>query len=800
MWTKIVLNSTAGALKIIKAGVYTNMKNISFRNKILALILTIIIIFTLTVIIAITNSFNIILEDIIFENEINNVAQKSELTANWFEEKKSDLEIYANTQVVQYGSWPAKLDYLESELKKRDNNYFFFFVADHKGNYSTTIEENAGNISDRNYFRKVLAGKTAISDPVISKSTEKPVIVVASPIAGDNLSLLGATIEIKDLSGYINRYTNREEGIYSFLINSQGNIVAHPDQNDQNSHLFYNYSSFFDYQYDFIDQIDNQEQGSLTFTENESEKHAFYQTIPGTDDWKIVSVLPQSYLQQSVERVNKIIIIISIFTILIAIVLSIFLSNNIARPIIQLKNTFQKGASGNLNIRSEINSEDEIGEAAESFNQMMDVINDLSYNDSLTGLPNINFFKKELQKYLTEQKGEKLYLCAVGIDDFKVINDSFGHDAGDQILKKLADRLSKQLQDNQLISRVGDEFFFYLSASVPKIEIRKQLKSILQHINSDYFINDNIIFLKSSMGVSVYPDDSKNIEQLLKNASLAMHSVKKNNSDKMAFYSVNIDRRISEKKKLENQLASALKNEEFILHYQSFNDGQSEEVLGFETLIRWQHPDKGLIPPGVFIPLAEENGFIKEIGSWVLEKSCREIKELNDRLKSDYYLSVNVSPEQFTAQDFIKTVKEVLNKTGFKAENLELEITERTTVENIDHTIELLDQLNQLGVKTAIDDFGTGYSSLNYIKEFAINTLKIDRSFIDDFLDNLNNRAIVNTIITLAHNLKLRVVAEGVETREQAEQLKNAGCDIIQGYYYSRPLPLPEIISKLKSK
>ncbi|MFP4021539.1 MAG: EAL domain-containing protein [Halanaerobium sp.] len=777
------------------------MKNVSFRNKILALILTIIVIFTLTIIIAITNSFNWILEDIIFENEINNVAQKSELTANWFEEKKSDLEIYANTQVVQHGSWRAKLDYLQTELQKRDNNYFFFFIADQKGDYSTTEISDAGNIKDRKYFEQVLKGETVISNPIISKSTGAPIIVIASPIAGDNLSLLGATMEIKKLSNYINRYTNNQEGIYSFLINDQGNIVAHPEMSNTNSHLFYNYSSFFNYEYSFIDNIKNQNQGNLTFSENEKEKHAFYQSIPGTNGWKIVSVLPQSYLQQSIDQVNNIIVIISIITILIAVILSFFLSNNIAKPIIQLKNTFQKGASGNLNIRSEIDSNDEIGEAAASFNQMMEVIKDLSYNDSLTGLPNINYFKKELQNYLDSEESKKFYLCAVGIDDFKSINDSFGHDIGDQILQKLANRLTNQIKENQLISRVGDEFYFYLEKSEveTKKTLQNKLNKVLNNINSNYFINENLIHLKSSMGVSIYPDDSKKVNRLLKNASLAMHAVKKNSSDKMAFYSLNIDRSVSEKKKLENQLAAALKNEEFILHYQSFNNGQNEKIVGFEALIRWQHPKKGLISPGFFIPLAEENGFIKDIGAWVLEKSCREIKELNDQFGSDYYLSVNVSPEQFIAQDFINTVKKALQKSGLKAQNLELEITERTTVENIDYTIELLEQLNQLGIRTSIDDFGTGYSSLNYIKKFAINTLKIDKSFVDDFLQNINNRAIVNTIITLAHNLNLKVVAEGVETKEQAEQLKNFGCDIIQGYYYSHPVPLQELIFKLKT-
>ncbi|MGM0500370.1 MAG: EAL domain-containing protein [Bacillota bacterium] len=775
------------------------MKNINFRNKILILISTIIVVFTLIVIIAITNSFNWILEDIIFQNEINNIAQKSELTANWFKEKKSDLEIYANTQVVQHGSWQEKLNYLRTELQKRESNYSFFFIADQNGNYSTTIKDNAGNISDRDYFPKVLNGKTVISEPVISKSTNKPIIVVSSPIEGNNLSLLGGTIEIKNLSSYINRYTNNQEGIYSFLINSQGNIVAHPNQSNLRSHLFYNYSSFFDYEYDFINDIKDKENGNLSFIKNETEMHAFYQTIPETENWKIISILPQSYLQRSIYKVNKIIIIISIITIILAFILSFYLSENIAKPIIKLKNTFQKGASGNLNIRSEINSDDEIGEAAKSFNKMMDVIKNLTYNDSLTGLPNISYFKKELENHLDKLENGKLYLCAVGIDDFKSINDSFGHNIGDQILQKLADRLSNELEAEQLISRVGDEFYFYIKEKNSKTIVEKRLHNILGHINSDYFIYENIIYLKSSMGVSVYPDDSKKVDKLLKNASLAMHSVKKNSSDKMAFYSINADKNISEKKKLENDLAAALKNEEFILHYQSFNNNQDERILGFEVLIRWQHPTKGLIPPGVFIPLAEENGFIKEIGNWVLEKSCREIKKLNDYFDSDYYLSVNVSPEQFIAKDFIKTVENVLQKTKLKAENLELEITERTTVENIDYTIDVLNKLNQMGVKTAIDDFGTGYSSLNYIKRFAINTLKIDKSFIDDFINNRNNRAIVNTIITLAHNLNLKVVAEGVENKEQAQQLKLFGCDIIQGYYYCRPIPLEDIISKLKS-
>ena len=774
------------------------MKNMSFKNKILSLSLVIIIIFTLATIITITNSFNSILKEIIFANERNNTSQKAELSSQWFEEKKRDLKLYASTKVIQNDQMDNKMKYLSSEINKRNNNYFFFFLSDNQGDYSTTLKNNAGNISDRKYFKEVLKGNTVISDPLISKSTSKPIIVIATPIENnEQLSLLGATIKIKELSNYINRYTNTQEGIYSFIINKEGNIVAHPEQEKINNQYFYNYSSFFDYEYDFISKITAKNKGDLNFTKKGKQKHAFYEQIPGTDGWQIVSVVPQSYLNKSIERVNKNILIISLIVVALAVISSIYLADNIARPIVKLKNTFKKGASGNLNVRSDIKSNDEIGEAAESFNKMMEVIKDLSYNDALTGLPNIEIFKNELEKYLADHKNKKVFLCAVGIDDFKSINDSYGHNIGNEILKKVSERLTTQLEGKQLISRVGDEFYFYLNAKNKK-EVRRKLNFLLDNINSEYFVNEHIIYLRSSLGISVYPDDSKNISKMLKNASLAMHSVKKNSSDKIAFYSFNIDNNISEKKKLENHLASALEKGEFSLYYQSFVEENSKKILGFEALIRWEHPEKGLISPNKFIPLAEENGLIKEIGDWVIEEACREIKKLNTRFNKNYYVSVNVSPEQFISKDFIDTVSSILDKTDLKAENLELEITERTTVENIDYTINVLNKLKEIGVRTSIDDFGTGYSSLNYIKEFAINTLKIDKTFIDEFITDSNNRAIVNTIITLAHNLNLKVVAEGVENKEQAARLNEVSCDILQGYYFSHPVPIDTVVDNLK--
>ena len=784
-----------------KVGVYVKIKNISFKYKILGLALVIISILTLSILFTVSNTFNNILKDIIFQNEKNSVHQNSEMVATWFSERKHDLEIYANTEVMKSGSWEEKKNYLKNELSKTVEEYYFFFIADKYGNYSTTFEDNAGNIQDRDYFPKIMRGNTVISDPVISKSTAKPIIVIGTPIGHDNKnkSMLAAVIRLDKLATHINKYRKQEKEIYSFLLSDKGKVITHPDTEKLNNYFKNNQSSSFSFPDRFINIVTSNKEGKFICNLNNNSKYAFYHTIPETNNWKLVTVLPQSYIQNSINELNNKIFAIGLAAIILGSILSIYISNNISKPIIKLNNAFKKGATGNLNVKAEINSKDEIGEAADNFNKMMDVIKNLTYNDSLTGLPNIDFFRRKLTNTIDHLNdiNQKAYICSIGVDDFKSINDRFGHNGGDKILKKLANRLTKILDENQPVARMGDEFYFYLLASERDTDIYERCNQILKNINQSYLINDNIIYLTNSMGISVYPDDSHDATKLIKNASLAMHAVKKTNDGKIDFYAENVEKNLSQRKNLETELSKALEENQFVLHYQPFVSTNSEKAVGLEALIRWQHPEKGMISPGVFIPIAEDSGFIKEIGDWVLKESCQQLKEIHDSVSDNFFVSVNVSPEQFLDKKFVPRIKEILMETGLDPEHLQLEITERTAMGNIDYTIQSLKRLHELGVKIAIDDFGTGYSSLSYLKEFAIDILKIDKSFIDNFIKSEDDKAIVNTIITIAHNLNLKVVAEGVETKEQTDKLKELGCVLMQGYYYSKPLPPDELFKNI---
>ncbi|MGM0410086.1 MAG: bifunctional diguanylate cyclase/phosphodiesterase, partial [Bacillota bacterium] len=752
------------------------------------------------IIYTISNTVNDILKSIIFENQNNAIKRNTELVDHWISDFEKKLEIYANTEIMKKGSWKEKKNYLQTELTSRLDEYFFFFMADTDGNYSTTLRNDAGNISNREYFPKIMEDKTIISDPVISKSTSEAIIVIGTPIKnnGEIEGMLAATVKLSELSSYINRFNNNEN-VYSFLINGEGKIIAHPDQDKLYNQLSVESDNEFILPDKVITNVLNNESGNFACNLNNNSKYAFHHEL-GINDWEMVTILPQSHLQERIDELNKKILIISIIAIILGSIASIYIANSISKPLVKLKNIFQKGAKGNLSIRADIDSNDEIGKVAQSFNKMMEVITDLTYNDSLTGFTNIEFFRNNLENTLNhlEDIDESVYICSLGIDDFKSINDRFGYNGGDKIIKKIAKRLSYYFKEGQSLSRIGDEFYFFLINSEKDINIYDECKNILENINQSYIIDENIVHLTASMGISIYPDDSNNANKLIKNASLAMHGVKENNIKKIAFYSKNKEQNLSERKKLESELSEALDNEEFVLHYQPFISTENEKIIGMEALIRWEHPEKGMISPGIFIPIAEKTSLISKMGDLVLNKACSDLKSIHENISDNFFVSVNVSPEQFLNSNFVDKIKETLFNTGLEPEHLELEITERTAMGNIEYTIDVLQELHDLGIKIAMDDFGTGYSSLSYLKEFAIDILKIDKSFIDDFLNNEGNKAIVNTIINIAHNLDLKVVAEGVERKEQAEKLKEYGCDIIQGYYYSKPQAKEKLFEELK--
>lgn len=418
-------------------------------------------------------------------------------------------------------------------------------------------------------------------------------------------------------------------------------------------------------------------------------------------------------------------------------------------------------------------------------------IMELAYYDHDTGLPNRTKFTEQLEAMLSRAKKKKrvLALLSIDMDRFKLINDSLGHYAGDKILKELAYRIEKALPSGSYIGRFGGDKFTVVLSKINTIDdVMKTSKLILKEIAIPIFHDGQDLFVTASIGVSFYPDDGLDEHTLLKNADIAANLSKNHGGNRVTFFSTDMNDKALNRLELESYLRKALHKNEFYLMYQPLIDLHSGEIFGSEALIRWNHPKQGLVSPAEFIPLAEETGLIDEIGSWVLKTACMQNKKW--QLLGNEYLSVsvNVSAYQFQQPNFLQEVKQALNESNLAPQYLTLELTESTMLNNIDYSIKIMKALQNIGVKVSIDDFGTGYSSLSYLKDLPINTLKIDRSFINNLRVDTSDIAIVKAIITMGHGLDVKVLAEGVETKEQIELLRELKCHYAQGFYIHRPL------------
>jgi polar amino acid transport system substrate-binding protein len=418
------------------------------------------------------------------------------------------------------------------------------------------------------------------------------------------------------------------------------------------------------------------------------------------------------------------------------------------------------------------------------------------YYDSLTDLPNRMLFNEYLNSAFenASMNNIKLAVLVIDLDYFKIINDILGHNIGDILLQCTAKRLTNVINENCVLARMGEDEFTVLMTCIERNDQAADLAhKAMEALGSEYSIEGNELYVTASIGIAVYPDDGLEPGILLKHADAALNTAKKNGRNLYQSYSAADDKNVAERFSLTKDLHMAIERNEMSLNYQPKVNSTTGEIVGMEALVRWNHPERGLLSPGVFIPLAEENGLIKKLDVWVLRTACLQFKSLADSCKKPLRLSVNISAHQFRNHNLVHTVEQTLKDTSFDPSMLELEITETTAMENIDFTVKTLKELNEMGVNISIDDFGTGYSSLNYLKYLPIHILKIDRSFVCDMEKDTNTMVIVKSIIDVAHSLKLKVTAEGVETEEQLSMLKQMDCDEIQGYLISKPLPLLEL-------
>lgn len=479
-----------------------------------------------------------------------------------------------------------------------------------------------------------------------------------------------------------------------------------------------------------------------------------------------------------------IIVILSIFTIVLAF--------NIRKTAQSEKKLFENYAELTTVYQELTAKEEELRSQYKELEQIEEKNRVLAYYDQLTSLPNRVYFIEELKKELekvkhTNNKGAILF---IDTDNFKNVNDTLGHHIGDELLKLVGARISSCMKDRENVFRIGGDEFLIIQRDVKEISCTKNLADkIVKLFEKPFNINGRSIFTTASIGISMFPEDGTEENLILKNADTAMYKAKEEGKNKYLFYDEKMFKEIARKSELEKELREAIDKNELQLYFQPQISAIDMEFKGAEVLLRWKNDKFGFVSPAEFIPLAEETLLIIPIGKWILKEACLKTKAWIDRGRKPLTVCVNVSIIQLNQEDFLQSVKEILNETKLPPEYLEIEITESVLIKNLKVNLQILKEIKRLGIKIALDDFGTGYSSLSYLRILPIDKLKLDKSFIDKIDVDNNDQSILDGIVQLAHKLELNVIAEGVETEGQFNVLKKIKCDQIQGYYFSKPIP-----------
>ena len=423
----------------------------------------------------------------------------------------------------------------------------------------------------------------------------------------------------------------------------------------------------------------------------------------------------------------------------------------------------------------------------------------IAYYDELTGLPNKFMLEEKISLYINEHPKDGLIgFIYFDIDEFRNINEVKGHSVGDQLIKNIAELLKTQIQEPNMLARMGGDEFVLALFSLDQLDtFMEQVEGYLSMVRRTFILEEDHFFVTYSAGVALYPDHGKDYITLFRHADAAMSMAKSKGKDQIVIFDDEMVLLIKQQTEILNQLRSAISNDQFSLHYQPIINVQTQDVIGVEALIRWQHPTKGFIPPLEFISLAEKNGFIKEITEWVFKEAARQY-DLWPLHLTNFKISINISAVMLMQDSFIPNLSKWINEDHIDCTKFILEITETAIIQDIQKSIHVLNQLKHYGFTIALDDFGTGYSSLTYLQRLPIDTIKIDRSFISSIKENADDFHVLRYMVELAHHLKLDVVAEGIETKEQVQMVKNYFVDCAQGYHFCKPMPQNRILEYLK--
>jgi diguanylate cyclase (GGDEF)-like protein len=654
--------------------------------------------------------------------------------------------------------------------------------------------------------------------PLTRDGKTKHTIEIGAPIMDSDDGMLQgyiiSTINASYFDELLGSITVGNSG-FGILLDNDGTIIYHPDTTLIGTTM----SS------DLLSGIVNNYNKGLAKSSG-----AFEYFYENTNQIYGYSVLPELnwilFVKQDISEIRSLTTIMLSLLFLICIILLfviIMFANTLARkfstPIIALRDAMRTASDGNLTVQSNIKSNNELGELSKNFNKMLHIIKTnyedlesmheellsneeqlrsnydhiefLAYHDTLTNLPNklafLDYVNAVLISSPAEMKIHAVYF--VDLDNFKTVNDTLGHEYGDALLVKTAQLLSSIIGNNGMLARAGgDEFLLFKENIVSKESAVEFASQIIDCFRNPLDLEGEIVYVSMSIGIAIYPENGISPNALIKNADIAMYKSKDNGKNRFTLFDSKMEEELNRNTLILEVLRNAVDNQEIYIQYQPLMELDSNNVIGFEALMRIRSERLGQLTPNEFIPIAEESGLIIELSSWLLKEACLFNKNLIDQGASPRPVSVNISSVQINRPGFITLLSNILEETQLPPQYLELEITESTLVSSIMDATKLLYTLQELGVRVSLDDFGTGYSSLNYLTKMPINTLKIDKSFIDNICTNEKDSCIAESIIQLAHSLDIKVVAEGVEHDDQLSLLKAQRCDIIQGYIYSPPL------------
>lgn len=685
---------------------------------------------------------------------------------------------------------------LDNRTEEEDQNPLFIAMRQAGDSVSSMIFRNPDNGELALFVGKPLILRDPAIDPTGAPATLRGYLVL--------------TIGLKELVSHISSDVIGHSG-YMLVTDKRGNIVIRPESLDVEKTALR----------DIVEATAERSYQDKPVKAVFNGRPFYITGIPLLENLHLLAVLPEQEITEISNRLALSVMAIMLVSILItAGVLFLVLQRLVIGPIQRLGVLSAQIGRGKLDIQSGLTSNDEIGILATAFETMAgslrksdEQIRYVAYHDTLTGLPNRAMFQEYLNHVIAHARREQkqFALLFLDVDDFKRINDTLGHETGDRLLQEVTDRLSNCLRDTDYVARMGgfdapDEFFARLGGDefiilLPDISDQHVpgalAQRLIEALSQPFFMSDHEFCISASIGITLYPADGVQGDELVKNADVAMYHAKELGKNNYQYYLESMNTLAHEWLALENKLRRALANKELRLYYQPQVDAASARIVGVEALLRWFDPDDAMIPPDTFMPVAENSGLILPIGEWVIKQACRQAKAWQKAGLGKIVVSVNVSGVQFARQNVPDVIDAALSESELPPEYLEAEITESVIMDQPERAVEQLSAMKDLGVNIALDDFGTGYSSFSYLHRFPIDTLKIDRSFISDICKKVEHAEIVAAIIAMAHTLKLRVVAEGIEQEDQLQLLADRGCDVVQGYLFSQPLPAEEVTQLL---